>query len=78
VTGAAALILIATVAIGGSAAGDTLRSLGPTVAFLAALLLIAEGCRRAACLPRSAGCWPGAAGAASGAYWPGSSSPPRR
>jgi arsenical pump membrane protein len=28
-------------------AGDALRELGPTVGFLAALLLIAEGCRRA-------------------------------
>ena len=47
--GAAALgavLLVAIGAIGLSPAGSALRALGPTVGFLAALLLIAEGCRR--------------------------------
>jgi arsenical pump membrane protein len=43
---AGAVILVAVGAIGASGAVDALRSLGPTVGFLAALLLIAEGCRR--------------------------------
>ncbi|HET9103479.1 MAG TPA: SLC13 family permease [Solirubrobacteraceae bacterium] len=41
-----ALVLVLVGAIGLSAAGSALRALGPTVGFLAALLLIAEGCRR--------------------------------
>jgi len=41
-----ALLLVATGALSLSRAGDAVRSLAPTVAFLAALLLIAEGCRR--------------------------------
>ena len=41
-----ALLLVAFGAIGLSRAGDALDSLAPTVGFLAALLLIAEGCRR--------------------------------
>jgi arsenical pump membrane protein len=41
-----ALALVATGALSLSRAGDAVRSLAPTVAFLAALLLIAEGCRR--------------------------------
>ena len=41
-----ALILLATGAISLSQAEATLRDLGGTVAFLAALLLLAEGCRR--------------------------------
>jgi arsenical pump membrane protein len=44
--GAGALILIAIGAIGSSRAATAVRELGPTVGFLAALLLIAEGCRR--------------------------------
>ncbi|HWK18675.1 MAG TPA: SLC13 family permease [Solirubrobacteraceae bacterium] len=44
-TGGASL-LVATGALSLSRAGDAVRSLAPTVAFLAALLLIAEGCRR--------------------------------
>ncbi len=43
---AGALLLIALGAIGFSRAADAVRQLGPTVGFLAALLLIAEGCRR--------------------------------
>ena len=39
-------LLVAVGAVGLSRAGDTLRGLAPTVGFLAALLLIAEGCRR--------------------------------
>jgi arsenical pump membrane protein len=44
--GTGALILIAIGAIGSSRAATAVRELGPTVGFLAALLLIAEGCRR--------------------------------
>jgi arsenical pump membrane protein len=44
-TGGAVLLVLAGV-IGARAAGDAVRELGPTVGFLAALLLIAEGCRR--------------------------------
>jgi arsenical pump membrane protein len=39
-------LLLAVGAIGPARAGDALRSLAPTVGFLAALLLIAEGARR--------------------------------
>ena len=41
-----AVLLVAVGAIGLSGAGDALRALGPTVGFLAAMLLIADGCRR--------------------------------
>ncbi len=44
--GVGALLLVAVGAIGLSGAGDALRALGPTVGFLAAMLVIAEGCRR--------------------------------
>ncbi|MGB9182730.1 MAG: SLC13 family permease [Solirubrobacteraceae bacterium] len=43
---AGAVVLLAVGAISLSRAEASLRSLGPTVGFLAALLLIAEGCRR--------------------------------
>ena len=45
--GAGAALLIAAGAIGLDAAGDAAWELAPTVAFLAALLVIAEHCRRA-------------------------------
>ncbi|MGO9955715.1 MAG: SLC13 family permease [Solirubrobacteraceae bacterium] len=41
-----AMLLVIVGAIGLSGAGDALRALGPTVGFLAAMLLIADGCRR--------------------------------
>jgi arsenical pump membrane protein len=41
-----AVLLVAVGASGLSGAGDALRALGPTVGFLAAMLLIADGCRR--------------------------------
>jgi len=41
-----ALLLVVVGAVDVSRAGDALRALAPTVGFLAALLLIAEGCRR--------------------------------
>ena len=41
-----AVLLVVVGAIGLSGAGDALRALGPTVGFLAAMLLIADGCRR--------------------------------
>jgi arsenical pump membrane protein len=41
-----ALLLVIVGAISASRAGDAVRALIPTVAFLAALLLLAEGCRR--------------------------------
>jgi arsenical pump membrane protein len=41
-----ALLLVIVGAVGLSRAGDALRDLGPTVGFLAAMLLIADGCRR--------------------------------
>ena len=41
-----AVLLVVVGAIGLPGAGDALRALGPTVGFLAAMLLIAEGCRR--------------------------------
>jgi arsenical pump membrane protein len=43
---AGAVLLVTVGAIGLSEAGDALRALGPTVGFLAAMLLIADGCRR--------------------------------
>jgi arsenical pump membrane protein len=43
---AGGLLLVIVGAIGLSGAGDALRDLGPTIGFLAAMLLIAEGCRR--------------------------------
>jgi arsenical pump membrane protein len=43
---AGALFLLALGAIGASAARSAAGSLGPTVGFLAALLVLAEGCRR--------------------------------
>jgi arsenical pump membrane protein len=43
---AGAVLLVIVGAIGLSAAADALRALGPTVGFLAAMLLIADGCRR--------------------------------
>jgi arsenical pump membrane protein len=43
---AGAVVLVTVGALGLRAAGDVLRDLGPTVGFLAALLLIADGCRR--------------------------------
>jgi arsenical pump membrane protein len=42
--GAAVLVIVG--AVGLSRAGDALGNLGPTVGFLAAMLLIADGCRR--------------------------------
>ena len=44
-TGGAVVLVLAGVT-GAREAGDAIRELGPTVGFLAALLLIAEGCRR--------------------------------
>jgi arsenical pump membrane protein len=41
-----AVLLVILGAVGPSGAGDSLRHLGPTVGFLAAMLLIADGCRR--------------------------------
>jgi arsenical pump membrane protein len=41
-----AVLLVIVGAIGRSGASDALRALGPTVGFLPAMLLIAEGCRR--------------------------------
>jgi arsenical pump membrane protein len=41
-----AVLLVVVGAIGLSGAGDALKALGPTVGFLAAMLLIADGCRR--------------------------------
>ncbi|MGO9976235.1 MAG: SLC13 family permease [Solirubrobacteraceae bacterium] len=40
------VLLVIVGAIGLKGAGDALRDLGPTVGFLAAMLLIADGCRR--------------------------------
>jgi arsenical pump membrane protein len=44
-----AALVVVTGGLSVRQAGDALRELGPTVGFLAALLLIAEGCRRAGC-----------------------------
>jgi arsenical pump membrane protein len=41
-----AVLLMVVGAVGLSVAGDALRALGPTVGFLAAMLLIADGCQR--------------------------------
>ncbi len=46
---AGAGVLLALGAIDWSQARDTISDLGPTVGLLAALLLLAEGCRRRAC-----------------------------
>jgi len=46
VAAAGAALLVAVGAIGWSDAGDALGDLAPTVGFLAALLVLAEGCRR--------------------------------
>ncbi len=43
---AGGVLVVLVGAIGLSRAGDALRALGPTVGFLAAMLLIADGCRR--------------------------------
>src|SRR2546429_317563 len=43
----AALVLVGVGAISSSGARSALRELGPTVGFLAALPLLADGCRRA-------------------------------
>jgi arsenical pump membrane protein len=43
---AGSVVLVAAGALGLSRAGDALRELGPTLGFLAALLLLADGCRR--------------------------------
>jgi arsenical pump membrane protein len=43
---AGGVLLVIVGAIGLSRASDALRALGPTVGFLAAMLLIADGCRR--------------------------------
>ncbi len=43
---AGAVLLVAVGAIGWSGAREALQALGPTVGFLAAMLVIAEGCRR--------------------------------
>jgi arsenical pump membrane protein len=45
VAAAGAAVLVAVGAIGGSDAVDALTDLAPTVGFLAALLILAEGCR---------------------------------
>jgi arsenical pump membrane protein len=44
---AGAVLLLAVGAVGWSGARDAMGDLGPTIGFLAALLLIADGCRRA-------------------------------
>ncbi|HEY1510233.1 MAG TPA: SLC13 family permease [Solirubrobacteraceae bacterium] len=44
---AGALLVVAVGALSFSGARDAVRELGPTVGFLAALLLLADGCRRA-------------------------------
>jgi arsenical pump membrane protein len=44
--GIGALVLLAAGVIGAGAAGHAVRTIAPTVGFLAALLLLAEGCRR--------------------------------
>ena len=46
VAAAGAALLVAVGVIGWSDAGDALGDLAPTVGFLAALLVLAEGCRR--------------------------------
>ena len=46
VAAAGAAVLVAAGAIGWSDAGDALGDLAPTVGFLAALLVLADGCRR--------------------------------
>jgi arsenical pump membrane protein len=47
VAAAGAVLLVAVGVLSSSGARSTLRELGPTVGFLAALLLLADGCRRA-------------------------------
>jgi arsenical pump membrane protein len=47
VAAAAAMLVVAVGALSLSGARSALRELGPTVGFLAALLLLADGCRRA-------------------------------
>jgi arsenical pump membrane protein len=46
VAGGCAVALVAVGAVSSSDARDALGDLGPTVGFLAALLILAEGCRR--------------------------------
>ena len=41
-----ALVLVAAGAVSVSEAGDAISDLAPTVGFLAALLVLSEGCRR--------------------------------
>ena len=47
IAAAGALLLLATGVVGAQRALDAVRAIGPTVGFLAALLVLAEGCRRA-------------------------------
>ena len=60
-----AVLLLAVGAIRLSPAGSALRALGPTVGFLAALLLIAEGCRREGLFDALGGWMAGRAGGSS-------------
>jgi arsenical pump membrane protein len=46
VAAAGALVLLAAGVVGAHQAGHAIRALGPTVGFLAALLVLADGCRR--------------------------------
>jgi arsenical pump membrane protein len=46
VAAAGALVLLAAGVVGAHQAGHAIRQLGPTIGFLAALLVLADGCRR--------------------------------
>ena len=75
--GSAALLVLAG-AISSAGARDALEDLGPTVAFAAALLVLADGCRRAGLSPTWARRWPpGRTGGRGGCSGSCSSSPPR-
>jgi arsenical pump membrane protein len=73
-----AALLVALGALSPSQAWDALGDLAPTAAFLAALLVLAEACRRAGCSTRWGRGWrPGRTAARRGCSRSCSPSPPR-
>jgi arsenical pump membrane protein len=79
VAAAAAALLVVTGVLSLDDARDAASDLGPTLGFLAALLVLAEGCHRAGLFERSARRWRAGRAATRGGSWPWcSSSPPAR
>ena len=72
----AAALLVAVGVLSPRGARDALGDLGPTVAFLAALLVLADGCRRAGLFDALGAAMASAHAASRGGCWR-SCSPPR-